>query len=174
MENSADPFPTKVASSPAAAVENLRLSLSSPLGLKSLLRTSRPRFGSLPWINVGVIALFFSFHMGLFVYGGLGISLPVRSNLLAQGEATTAVLTVRGENTFFFNGALSDAAGLPERLRAYLAERQTAHPVLLIKADAQLSLQVLFKTCEIAREAGFESAQIGGENKLGLAPPPVP
>ncbi len=176
MENSDSPFPAAPPESDATVrskgrhPDTLPMGLSSPLGFKLLLRAQRPGFSSLPWINLGAITLLFSLNYGFFVYGGLGINLPHGNATLSQGVPTTAVLTIRGSNIFFFNGAQTDAGGLGKALKAYLEERKIAHPVLLIKADDGLPLGVLYQTCETARQAGFENAQIGSKNRAASEP----
>ena len=108
-------------------------------------------------MNTGLIVFFFSFFGSRFVLApGLGVNfeLPHVAGAQAGAARTTHQITVDRSGFIFIGDGPSDL----KRLREWLKEgaKETRHPVLLVKADAQVPSGDLTKIWSVAHEAGFE------------------
>jgi len=139
--------------------------ISRPLDLSSKL--SRPRAG-LDWlffVNVGLIALFFTLFGSRFVLSpGLGsdFRLPMVEAGVAAVTPTSSVISVQRGGIIFAEpgGNLS-----MEQLRVWLraAARENREPRLLVRASADVSLGDLALIKAAAEEAGFVGIVWGAE-----------
>lgn len=141
--------------------------ITRPLDLASRLRTSPHGYEFVFYVNAGLIALFFVLFGSRFVLSpGLGVdfSLPVMPAALAGGVSTDVVVTIKGANLAFVEGAKVDFAGL----RSHLNERAKGVDGLrlLVQADAALTTRDLTEVYDMAREAGFASVQIAVEPQV--------
>lgn len=130
--------------------------ISRPLQLSTRLSTPPRDWDWLLFVNVGLIALFFTLFGSRFVLApslGADFEIPVLPSGQAGAHATTHVISVkRGALVFTESGQLS----LPQ-LREWIAvaARSTRQPVLLLRASADVSMSDLAEVTTIAREAGF-------------------
>lgn len=138
--------------------------ITRPLDLSARLRPALHGYEFVFYLNAGLIALFFMLFGSRFVLSpGLGIdfSVPVMPAALEGAVSTDVVVSVKGANLAFVEGAKVDFAGL----RSHLKERAkgVAGLRLLVQADASLTARDMTEVYDMAREAGFVSVQIAAE-----------
>jgi biopolymer transport protein ExbD len=138
--------------------------ITRPLNLSSKLKPPPRGFGSLFFVNAGLIALFFVLFGSRFVLSpglGMDFSVPVVAAALSGAVATDVVVAVKATDMAFVEGAKVDFAGL----RQYLAGRAKGRAGLrlLVQADSTLTARELTEVYDMAREAGFVSVQIAAE-----------
>lgn len=144
--------------------------LARPLNLRRFLTEPARGWDALPFVNLAFIGLLFGLAGSPFVFApGLTIELPrVRPGLL-EGRAASAVLTVKalgGDSQnllLLFEGERLTLAGLPVKLRQFLHDHPSPHPVLLVKADRQVRADHLFALCDAALTAGFGGLHLAAE-----------
>jgi biopolymer transport protein ExbD len=132
--------------------------ITRPLELESKLSAPPRDLDVLFWVNVGVVALFFSLLGSRFVLA-TGLSVQVGSELVvAQSSSTTqsatsVVVSYRRDNMVIFEGGIFEVGELKPRLEQYVKE----HPgsVMLVRCDQAVSMQGFFKLCDLAKAAGF-------------------
>lgn len=156
---------------------------SSPLRLRERLREKlEARLEAVPLVNVLLIAVLLVLVGSRFVYApGLTVDLdaeraaaelssgapktqlPIIRTVL-PGVETSAVLTVKSDKMFIFEGHIyEDLEEIFSEKNPY-APPPEARGVLLVKLDRSVSIQGLFNIAELAGKAGFSSLQIAGES----------
>lgn len=154
---------------------------SSPFHLRERLREKlEARLEAVPLFNVLLVAVLLVLMGSRFIFApglpvdletsdpeaspqGASLVLPVAKNALLGAE-TTAVLTVKSDTMFIFEGHIYESLEeifSPENPHALLREQRGT---LLVKLDRAVSVQGLFKIAELAGAAGFSSLQIAGES----------
>jgi biopolymer transport protein ExbD len=141
--------------------------ITRPLELSSRLRPPPHGYEFVFYVNAGLIALFFVLFGSRFVLSpglGLDFSMPVMPAALAGAVSTDVVVSIKGANLAFVEGAKVDFAGL----RSHLNERAKGAQGLrlLVQADAALTTRDLTEVYDMAREAGFASVQIAAEPQV--------
>ena len=136
--------------------------ITRPLELASRLRPEPRNFDFLFIVNAGLIVLFFSLFGSRFVLApgvGVDFQLPQLPASARGGAATTHYVTVTRGGLLLVadRGRIS----LPQ-LRDWLKEqaRVTKRPVLLVLADADVTMAELGEIFAAARAAGFQ-VQVG-------------
>lgn len=92
-----------------------------------------------------------------------GLQLP-RSGVPLRGAETSAVLTVKSDTMFIFDGHIYESLDDIFSEKNPFAPPREERGVLLVKLDRAVSVQGLFKIAELAGKAGFSSLQIAGES----------
>jgi biopolymer transport protein ExbD len=147
--------------------------ITRPLELESRMSPPPRDLDFVAWVNVGVIALFFTlFGSGFVLAPGLlmgarneGFQLPVAGGTQYASTASV-VVSYRKDDVILFEGAIIKLPELRLRLEAYAKK----HPgeVLLLLADKHVSTQAVFDLSVMAQSAGFAYVLMAGEN------PPAP
>jgi biopolymer transport protein ExbD len=130
--------------------------LARPLDLASRLQPPSKRSDALAYVNVGLIAVFFSLFGSRFVLApGLGVEfrLPEYSGTREAATATTCHVSVLHSGQIFTDDGLLSLA----ELRAWLKDQaeRSHQPRLLIQASAGVTLAELSDIQSAAHEAGF-------------------
>ncbi len=129
--------------------------VTRPLELSSRLRPAPRSFDVLFYVNGALIGVFFLMFGSRFVLAP-GIRLPTHNNRTIEAVATTAVVSVMASGQIFVDrrGAITS-----EQLKTWLAEQaqRTPNSVVLVRADAGVSLQIISEIKEMAGEAGFSN-----------------
>jgi biopolymer transport protein ExbD len=131
--------------------------IARPLDLASRLRPPPHGTGALHYVNVGLLGLFFSLYGSRFVLApGLGVDFQLPQLAGAQSGAVQAthVISVLRSGQIFSEDGLVDVGQLREWLKARAA-RNEAHPTLLVRASAGVTLAKLGEIEDAAHEAGF-------------------
>lgn len=150
--------------------------ITRPFDLESRLSAPPRDFNAIAWVNVCVIALFFSVLGSRFVLAP-GLLLKVDSAAFGlpttpgvQNVRTAAVVVgYRRDDVIMFDGAIITLPQLRERLTAYAHQ----HPgeVLLLLADRQVSVKALADLSAMAQSIGFAYVQIAAEPQAAEIPP---
>lgn len=127
--------------------------ITSPLDLKSHIRKPTRHFDVAPLFDVLLIGLFFGlFWSDIVIAPGLTINLPNARTHELSGSPASAVLTVRPNEMFLFEGRILSPESLGPALREQVMTRGPVH--LLIQFDRDVSVQTFLSISETAREAG--------------------
>ena len=140
--------------------------IARPLDLASRLRRPPEGMGSLHYVNVGLVALFFFVFGSRFVLApGLGVDfqLPKLSGARAGASRTTQVISVLRSGQVFTEDGLVDLNQLREWL--HLQASREKQPALLVRASAGVTLSELVDIQNAAREAGFSRVLLGAEEQ---------
>jgi len=108
--------------------------------------------------------------------------LPESSMRPLAGVPTVDVLTLLQEGRVIYDGQFMSVGSWSDMLaEPGAAERQSEHAILLVKADARVSLQAFLRIADLAREAGYARVQIAerprsteGNGAVLVAPEPEP
>jgi biopolymer transport protein ExbD len=143
--------------------------ITRPLDLESRLSPPPRDFTAVAWVNVGVIALFFSLLGSQFVLApGLLIELPEADAASITAVPTTAVVTYDRENVIMFEGGIYTLAELRGHLEAYARKHPGA--VLQMNADKQLSAQAFADLSAMAKAVGFSSLLMAAKPSAQAVP----
>ena len=139
--------------------------ITRPLDLSSRLRPPPRSFEFLFFLNAGLIALFFALFGSRFVLSpglGMDFDVPVMKGALQGAVSTDVVISIKGADMAFVEGAKVNFKGL----HRYLMERARKRSGLrlLVQADSSLTTRDITEVYAMAREAGFASVQIAAES----------
>ena len=143
--------------------------LTQPLEFRKHLQCSPRRgFDIVPFLDAFLIVLFVSLNTSAFILSpGTSIQLPVSGTMEQSRDISTAVLTVDRNELYFFEGRKLATVTLENRLREFVEDAGGAQgssgAVLLIKADATITSDVLFGLMDTARRAGFTEVHLAAE-----------
>jgi biopolymer transport protein ExbD len=138
--------------------------ISRPLDLSSRLSQPPRDFEWLFFVNAGLIVLFFFLFGSRFVLApGLGTDfrMPVMPEAREGAAATTHVISIKRGGFIFTDSGQLSLSQVRDWLKA--AAHETKHPVLLMRASADVSYEDLVEIDTAAREAGFLGIVWGGE-----------
>jgi biopolymer transport protein ExbD len=139
--------------------------IARPLDLASRLRPPPRGMGALHYVNVGLLALFFSVFGSRFVLApGLGVDfeLPRMAGARAGAVQTTStIINVLRSGQIFTEDGLVDMGQLREWLKARVG--RAPRPTLLIRASTGVTLSELVEIQGAAREAGYGQVLWGAE-----------
>ncbi len=174
--------PTKNKPSDANVPKRVQSTVSSPFCLRERLQKYNTGIGIIPLAGV-LLAAFLLYSMtSRYIYApGLtfdlnpestseitethfpseGAELPTYPGRL-EGKAAFALLTVRNNNMFIFDGRIYK--DLTEALPPVPKSQAGTRGTLLVKLDKSNNVQGLFDLTKIARDAGFASLQLAGES----------
>ena len=137
--------------------------ITRPLDIASKLRQEPRNFDVIFYVNVGLIALFFTLCGSRFVLApGLGVDfqIPTVSGATAGAVATDRFISVLPSGQIFADGLLN-MNQLQEWLR--VEAKKLRDPSLLVRASAGVPISQLTEIVSAAREAGFNRIVWGAE-----------
>lgn len=137
--------------------------ITRPLDLASRLRPEPRNLDFLFYVNVGLIAVFFSMFGSRFILApGLGIDfkIPEMPGALAAAGTTECVISVLPSGQIFGDGLLN-MAQLEVWLKAQAAKAK--NPALLVRVSAQVQFSQLADISSVARRAGFARIVVAAE-----------
>lgn len=140
--------------------------IARPLDLASRLRPPPHGMGSLHYVNVILLVIFFSLFGSRFVLSpGLGVDfeMPSLDGARAGAMPTPYYINVLRSGQIFTDDGLVDMGQLRDWLKARAARE--ARPTLLIRASSEVSLSELVEIQGEAREAGFGKVLVGAEDR---------
>jgi biopolymer transport protein ExbD len=147
--------------------------IARPLDLASRLRPPPQGLGTLHYVNVILVIIFFMMFGSRFVLSpGLGVdfALPSIDGARAGAIPTPYYINVLRSGQIFTDDGLVDMGQLQTWLKARAAG--DSHPTLLIRASSEVSLSEIVEIRGAAREAGFGSVLVGAEDR-GTSPNPA-
>jgi biopolymer transport protein ExbD len=146
--------------------------IARPLDLASRLRPTPQGNGALHYVNVGLLALFFSLFGSRFVLApGLGVDfqLPEMAGAQAGAAQATHVISVLRSGQIFSEDGLVDSGQLRDWLKARAAGAGPK-PTLLIRASAGVTLSELISIEDAAHQAGFRVLLGAEEPRAAVGP----
>lgn len=137
--------------------------ITRPLDLASKLRSEPHSFDVIFYVNVGLIAFFFSIFGSRFVLApGLGVDfrMPAMDGAVAGAAVTDRFISVLPSGQIFAEGLMDMT-----QLKAWLnmEARKLKHPSLLVRASKGVPISQLTEIVSAAREAGFTRVVWGAE-----------
>jgi biopolymer transport protein ExbD len=149
--------------------------ITRPFNFASHLRRFRRGLDLVPFLDVCVIVVFFGLFGSRFILApGVAIDLQLPESGTAAGDVlpTSRVVTVGevdGGEMLIFEGRIFD---LP-KFERFLAERSGSYTgeVLLVRMDRDVSMSLLVRVMEVAKQAGFEQVLLAAESEAAAAPP---
>lgn len=138
--------------------------IARPLDLASRLRAAPSSSGTLHYVNVALLALYFMLFGSRFVLApGLGVDfqLPRVAGAQIGASRTSAVISVLRSGQVFTEDGLVDLNQLREWLHSRAASDKD--PVLLVRASSGVTLSELVEIQNAARDAGFRRVLLGAE-----------
>ena len=150
-------------------------SITRPLNLRANITTADTRLDWVACLNVMLVGLLLFFLGSRYIYApGMLVNvsgapaLPERLDLPALSQsspgvspsAVATVLTVQRDNVFLYEGGIHSFNTLE---RALAAKKGDPAPVLLVKADRDVSMQTFVEVCALAHRAGFAAVQVAVE-----------
>jgi biopolymer transport protein ExbD len=137
-----------------------------PLDLESRLSPPPRDFAGVAWVNIGVIALFFSLAGSRFILApGLLIELPKMDPASMTAVETSVVVKYSRDDVILFGNGKYSPAELKVAFEEYVKKNPSAKgSTLLVIADKQVSLQALTRLGDIATAAGFMGLVMSGDS----------
>jgi biopolymer transport protein ExbD len=145
--------------------------ITRPLDLESRLSQPPRDFTAVAWVNVGVIALFFSLLGSRFVLApGFLIELPKVNAASANAVETSVVLKFSRDNLILLGTGMYTMA----ELKGPLEEAAKKYPgtTLQVNIDRQVSMQALADLSDLAAAAGFGNILVAGDRQAAPDNPP--
>jgi biopolymer transport protein ExbD len=140
--------------------------IARPLDLAAKLRPPPASTGTLHFVNVGLLGLYFALFGSRFVLApGLGVDfqLPQLSGAQAGAVQTSDVISVlRSGQIFTSDSGLVDINQLNEWLKVKVTRQP--HPILLVRASSGVPLSEIIEIEGAARSAGFR-VLLGAEDR---------
>lgn len=146
--------------------------ITRPLELQSRLSPAPRDLDFFAWVNVAVIALFFSLLGSRFVLAKgvtIGtapeeagtIELPAVKGADVGAGPASVVVSYRRDNVILFEGGMYTLKELRKAMEDYT--RQHPGAVMLVRSDRQVSMQAFLELCEMARSVGFANVLVAAE-----------
>lgn len=130
--------------------------ITRPLDLSSRLRPSPRSFEFLFYVNVGLLALFFSLFGSRFVLApglGLDFQIPQTAGAAVGATTTTHQITVQNSGQIFADDGLVSVEQLGQWLQRQ--KKTTPKPSLLVLASGGVANEKLAEIVSVAQRAGF-------------------
>ena len=138
--------------------------IARPLDLARRLRAEPRDLDAIFYVNVGVLALFFTLFGSRFVLApglGLDFELPQVEGAREGAAPTTCYISVLRTGQIFTDDGLFNLAQLQDWLNAQA--KLYRRPSLLIRASAGVPLSSLSRIFDLAHRAGFRVV-VGAED----------
>jgi biopolymer transport protein ExbD len=139
--------------------------ITRPFNFEAMLRPPSSRFDPVAFVDVAVIGLFFVILNAQFVLApGLSVRLPTVAAGTVENALATKVLTLdesEGAALLIFEGRMCTLESFDQILRTRAGEFDA--DVLLIRADEDVSLELLAKVWQLAAQAGFARTLLAAE-----------
>jgi biopolymer transport protein ExbD len=141
--------------------------ITRPFNFETHLTRPHSRLDLVPFVDVGVILLFFGLLGSRFVLApGVAINLRLPATAAATLDAlpTSRVLTVmevEGHEMLIFEGRILNLASFERLLKEQAAD--FSGDVLLVRLDRDVSTSLLARVCELAAHAGFNQVLLAAE-----------
>jgi biopolymer transport protein ExbD len=138
--------------------------LISPLNIRIAYQSPKSEMDLIPFLDAVLIGfLFFMLSSRLVFAPGIAVDIPRADLESLDPVLVTDVMTVsrRGANTlFFYEGALLDFEGLRGMAESEDSANVGKKGVLLIKMDADLSIQLQAELVSVAKLMGYSRVQM--------------
>jgi len=131
--------------------------ITQPLGLAAHLRKTPRSYDVLFYVNIGVLALFFTLFGSKYVLSpGIQFELPSDPSAVDSAMATGLVVNMQRDNLILFEGGRYSLEMFKVKLEEVAKSQTGKEPNrLLLRADRQTSTQALGAFISVAVAAGF-------------------
>ena len=137
---------------------------TTSFGLLERLKRPEIKLDVVPVLDLLVLALLISLMFTRFVMlPGVRVALPETDLRMQHDASEVAVLTIGNQGMLLFDGSVYSHASIEQAFRRFLEEEGVEHPILLVKAEAALELQLFLDLCQMAQVAGFDEVQVAGD-----------
>jgi biopolymer transport protein ExbD len=137
---------------------------TASLGLLERLKRPEIKVDFIPVLDLMVLGLLISLLFTRFVMlPGVRVDLPSTDLRMQYSASAVAVLTIGNKGMLFFDGSVYEIGTVERAFRRYIESVVEQDVVLLVKAEANMELQLFLDLCRMAQEAGFVQVQIAGE-----------
>ena len=137
---------------------------TSPSGLSTHVNSPAIKLDIVPILDLCVIALLFSLFFSRFVMlPGVRVELPETELRMHHNSAQIAVITIQKNGVLFFDGGVYDVASIEVGFRNYRMRNEIHDTVLLMKAEADMTMQMFLDICSMAKNTGFIEVQVFGK-----------
>ncbi len=139
--------------------------ITRPFDFARHLRRPSNRLEAIPFLDLCALGLFFVLLSSRFVVApGVQVGLPSFETVPRDAAVTSRVLTVRevqGKEMLIYEGRLCTVEGLERILQGN--EDRAGSEILLVRADRDVSLQLLGRVWEACRRGGFGTILLAAE-----------
>ena len=136
-------------------------SLTTVFGLKTQLKAPKVQLLGLPLLDLVCLALLCSLFFTRYVMlPGVQVDLPQSNLKMGQGNSFLSVLTIGHHDALYFEGGVHNLLSIEVAMQQLVERSQAANPALLIKASADLKMELFLHLCNLAKKAGFEQVQV--------------
>lgn len=150
--------------------------ITRPFDLEARMSPPPRDLNFFAWVNVGVIALFFSLLGSRFILApGLligvatdGTSAPAQTAVSAG--AAYVVVSYQRDNVILFEDGIYSVVELRKQMEAYIKKHPGA--VMQVNADRQVSWQAILDLCTMAKAVGFAYVLVPTESTAASAVAP--
>lgn len=143
-------------------------SLTSVFGLKTQLKAPKVQLLGVPLLDLVCLALLCSLFFTRYVMlPGVQVDLPQSDLKMSQGDSFLSVLTIGHHDALYFEGGVHNLQSIELAMQQLVERSQDANPALLIKASADLKMELFLHLCNLAKKAGFVQVQVAA-NELSM------
>jgi biopolymer transport protein ExbD len=139
--------------------------ITRPFNFESHLKELPTRFDGIPFVNVALLGLFFALLSSRFVLApGIALELPTVEGVPRDMAAASRVLTLsesEGAEMLIFEGRMCTLESFRQLLDVRRGEFDSE--VLLVRADRDVSLQLLSQVWALSSQAGFSRILLAAE-----------
>ena len=138
---------------------------TSPLGLRRRQMSFPLSFDGMIWIDLVVIVMLMKLLSSEYLFlPGLGLELPTQSNEVATFKSPAATITLLNPTTVIFQHQSTNWKELPPLLKEYIANNPDPNKVLMVKMSRSVSVELLLKATNMAKNAGFKTILLPTED----------
>lgn len=121
----------------------------------------------LPLIDLLCLAFLCSLFFTRYVMlPGVAVNLPQSGLKMEQGESFLSVLTIGHHEALYFEGSIHNLRSIEAALEQLVDRCEDARPTLLIKASADLKMELFLHLCKLAKNAGFVQVKVAANESL--------
>jgi biopolymer transport protein ExbD len=136
-------------------------SLTTVFGLKTQLKAPKVQLLGLPLLDLVCLALLCSLFFTRYVMlPGVQVDLPQSDLKMGQGDSFLSVLTIGHHDALYFEGGVHNLRSIEDALQQLVERSEDANPALLIKASADLKMELFLHLCNLAKKAGFVQVKV--------------
>lgn len=136
-------------------------SLTTVFGLKTQLKAPRLQLLGLPLLDLLCLALLCSLFFTRYVMlPGVDVDLPQSDLRMESRDSFLSVLTIGHHTALYFEGNVHNIRSIEAAFEQVVARCEDTKPTLLIKASADLKMELFLHLCKLAKNAGFLQVKV--------------
>lgn len=136
-------------------------SLTTVFGLKTQLKAPKMQLLGLPLIDLLCLALLCSLFFTRYVMlPGVAVDLPQSDLKMEPADSVVAVLTIGHHEALYFSGRVHNLRSIEAAMQQIVERSGDTSPTLLVKASADLKMELFLHLCNLAKKAGFVQVKV--------------